>query len=323
MDVDAARLERVASQFGVARRYAGYERMLAEVELDAVAVCVPPRLHSEVALAVLEAGKHLFVEKPLALTLRDCDRMIESAARPGAAAAMVGFNMRWHRHVREAREILRRGGLGRIKLVRTALTSGVSFDADFPAWRALREEGGGAVFELGVHHFDLVRFLLGGEAEEVFADWREDETATVAARMSCGAQVLSAFCEGTDESHEIEIFGERGRLASPLPRGRSGRGRHGRLSGTFRFDCAASRAPRALCGMLRRRETGRVRRHNAPRAALRRTIASGARSSQRLKTGGAHSNRARRRRVEQTKRAVSVGMKAAAGGRVRRRAACP
>lgn len=217
-DTDAERLERVASRFRIAGRFADCEEMLRGAELDAVAVCVPPRVHSAVALAALEAGKHLFIEKPLALSLRDCDLMIERAAATDSTnvtkttKAMVGFNMRWHALVREARACVARGELGRVKLVRTALTSGVRKGSDFPAWRARREEGGGAGFELGVHHFDLARFLLGSEADEVFADWTDDETATVALRMSDGAQVLSAFCEGTVESHEIEIFGERGRL---------------------------------------------------------------------------------------------------------------
>ncbi|HEX5708411.1 MAG TPA: Gfo/Idh/MocA family oxidoreductase, partial [Pyrinomonadaceae bacterium] len=211
-DTDAARLARVASSFGVARRFTDYREMLRAVELDAVAVCVPPRLHAEVALDALDAGKHLFVEKPLALSLEECDLLMERARASATVVALVGFNMRWHALVREARALLERDGLGRVKLVRTVLTSGVRFGAEFPAWRARREEGGGAIMELGVHHFDLVRFLLGGEAREVFADWTEDETATVAVRMEDGAQVVAAFCEGTVESHEIEIFGERGRL---------------------------------------------------------------------------------------------------------------
>lgn len=210
-DPDAARLERAAALAPRARRFADYREMLRAADLDAVAVCTPPRLHAAVALAALDAGKHLFVEKPLALTVDECDEMARRA-RASGRVAVVGFNMRWHAHVREARRRVARGELGRVKLARTVLTSGVRFGREFPAWRARREEGGGAVFELGVHHFDLLRYVLGSEAREVFADWTEDETATVAARMSDGAQVLAAFCEGTVESHELEIFGERGRV---------------------------------------------------------------------------------------------------------------
>lgn len=212
-DVDAARLASVGERFGVARRFVDYREMMEAGDVDAVAVCVPPRLHTEVALAALAAGKHVLIEKPLALKLEECELLTERAAQAPTLKVLVGFNLRWHRLVREARAIVGRGELGEIRLVRTVLTSGVRSDADFSEWRKERETGGGALFELGVHHFDLIRFLLGDEVAEVAASSpAPDETATVAARMRGGAQVLSAFSESTGENHGIEIYGARGWL---------------------------------------------------------------------------------------------------------------
>jgi myo-inositol 2-dehydrogenase/D-chiro-inositol 1-dehydrogenase len=126
---------------------------------------------------------------------------------------MVGFNMRWHRLAREARERVRRGELGEVKLVRTVFTSGIRLGGNFADWRRRRESGGGALFELGSHHFDLLRFLLSCEVEAVFASSAApDETAVVYSRTRGGAQLVSAFCEGTGENHEVEIYGERGWL---------------------------------------------------------------------------------------------------------------
>ncbi|HVF49492.1 MAG TPA: Gfo/Idh/MocA family oxidoreductase [Pyrinomonadaceae bacterium] len=212
-DVDAARLASVGERFGVARRCGDYRELIEAGDVDAVAVCVPPRFHTEVALAALAAGKHVMIEKPLALELAECELLAARAALAPTLKVLVGFNLRWHRLVREARAIVGRGELGEIKLVRTVLTSGVRRGADFSGWRKERETGGGALFELGVHHFDVIRFLLGDEVAEVSASSRApDETATVAARMRGGAQVLSAFCEGTGENHGIEIYGARGWL---------------------------------------------------------------------------------------------------------------
>lgn len=209
-DVDAARLESVAGRFGVVRRYADYRELIEAGGVDAVAVCVPPQFHTEVALAALAAGKHVFIEKPLALKVDDCELLSARAALAPGLKVMVGFNLRWHRLLRAAREIIGRGELGEIKLVRTAFTSGVRQRADFPDWRRRRETGGGALFELGVHHFDLLRFLLRDEVTEVFASSvGGGETATVAARASGGAQILAAFSEGTGENHELEIYGAR------------------------------------------------------------------------------------------------------------------
>jgi myo-inositol 2-dehydrogenase/D-chiro-inositol 1-dehydrogenase len=212
-DVDAARLERVAGAFRIARRYTDYLKLIEDERVDAVAVCVPPTLHTEVALAALDAGKHVFIEKPLALSLGECDLLSERAALAGSPRVLVGFNMRWHRLVREARGRIRRGELGRIKLVRTLFVCGIRNQPGYPVWRKRRETGGGAIYELGVHHFDLVRFLLGSEAREVYAtSTEEDETAIVTTQMSGGEQVVTALSEGTGENHEFEVYGERGWL---------------------------------------------------------------------------------------------------------------
>jgi myo-inositol 2-dehydrogenase/D-chiro-inositol 1-dehydrogenase len=203
----------MAEKFGVAQGYRTYSDLIESGEVEAVAVCTPPRFHTEVALAALEAGKHIFIEKPLALNLSECDLLSARSISTGQLKVMVGFNMRWHRLIREARELIHRGKLGNIKLVRTVFTSGVRLRENFADWRRLPEMGGGAVFELGVHHFDLLRFLFQCEVEEVSATGAlGDETACVLIRMECGAQVVSAFSEGTGENHAIEVCGERGWL---------------------------------------------------------------------------------------------------------------
>ncbi|HEY0404995.1 MAG TPA: Gfo/Idh/MocA family oxidoreductase [Pyrinomonadaceae bacterium] len=212
-DIDTARLERVAARFGVAARYTDYRELIENAEIDAVAVCVPPRLHTEAVLAALSAGKHVLIEKPLALSLEECDLLMAQAAAHASLKAMVGFNLRWHRFALAAKEIIRRGELGDIKLARTVFTSGVRLGDNFAEWRRSRQTGGGALFELGVHHFDLLRFLFEKDFEEVSASsLSQDETAIVAARMKDGPHVVSAFCEGTGENHELEIYGARGWL---------------------------------------------------------------------------------------------------------------
>lgn len=212
-DVDSLRLERVADRFGVARRYTDYRELIAAKDVDAISVCVPPQYHALVAAAAIEADKHVFIEKPLALSLEECDLLQKRAAAHRALKVMVGFNLRGHRLVREAVAIIRSGDLGNIKLVRTVFTSGVRRLDDYADWRRQSQTGGGALFELGVHHFDLLRFLFDREVEEVYAASQAgEETAVVIAQMNGGLHVLAAFSEGTVENHEIEIYGERGRL---------------------------------------------------------------------------------------------------------------
>ena len=100
-DIDANRLEMVANRFQVVRRATDFRTLVDDPDIDALAVCVPAQRHVVVAIAALAAGKHLLIEKPLALDLEECDLLIEKAAK-SISKVTVGFNLRWHRLLREA-----------------------------------------------------------------------------------------------------------------------------------------------------------------------------------------------------------------------------
>jgi predicted dehydrogenase len=220
-DIDSDRLKSVADHFQVKNRFTDYRSLLDDGLIEAVAVCVPAQLHIEVALAALEAGKHVFIEKPLALSLGDCDRLIEKAKTVNKRA-MVGFNLRYHRLVCEARKIIQQGVLGPIDAIRSNWTSAVRFHQNVPAWRNRRELGGGALFEIAVHHFDLFCFLIQSEIDEIYAlskseQWA-DETVTITARLRNGVVATSVFSERTADTNEVEIYGRTGRLRVSLYR---------------------------------------------------------------------------------------------------------
>jgi myo-inositol 2-dehydrogenase/D-chiro-inositol 1-dehydrogenase len=213
-DTNKDRLKQVADKFHIKKRYADFGTLLDDPDINAIAVCTPPKTHVEIALAALDAGKHLFIEKPLTLSLDESDRLIERAAQFPTSKVMVGFSMRWHRLVRQAREIIRQGTLGSLKAIRSVATS--QFRANEPEWLKRRELGGGVLIEYAVHTFDLWRFLLQSEVEEVFAVSRpgqwDDETATVTARMTNGVLATAVLSKGAAENNEMEIYGQNGRL---------------------------------------------------------------------------------------------------------------
>jgi myo-inositol 2-dehydrogenase / D-chiro-inositol 1-dehydrogenase len=254
-DTDQTRLDGLADEYGVESRYGDHRELLADPAVQAVGVCVPAGLHVDVALASLEAGKHALVEKPLALSLAECDRLIEGASG-SAARTTIGFNMRWHRLVQRTRQAVDAGTLGRVRLLRTVYGSGSRLEPGLPAWRGRRDLGGGALIEQAVHHFDLWRFLLRSEVEEVFAAAQgADETATVTARMRNGVLVESAFCQFTGHSNEIDLYGENGRLRvccyrvdgfELLPSGSAPGSARARLSGLARVVRKAPQGLRAL-----------------------------------------------------------------------------
>lgn len=220
-DLDECRLQSTADRFGVAARYVDYRQLLDDAAIDAVAVCVPPRDHVALAITVLDAGKHLFIEKPLALSLTDCDRLVERAAR-SPRKTQVGFNLRQNVLIRRARRMIAQGELGQIDLMRSCFTAAARGGDEPSAWRNHRESGGGVLTEVATHHFDLWRFLSGSDVREVFvkshSDQSDDLSATVTARMANGMSVSGLFSERTFGSNELEVFGQGGWLRLNLYR---------------------------------------------------------------------------------------------------------
>ncbi|CAG0989652.1 myo-inositol 2-dehydrogenase / D-chiro-inositol 1-dehydrogenase [Burkholderiales bacterium] len=252
-DTNAGALARVAGQVRPERTASHYRELVDDPTLDAIAVCVPARSHAEIALAAIEAGKHVFVEKPLALTLADCDALAARAAKAGVCA-MVGFNTRWHAQARRARDAIRRGELGAIDAIASRLTS--CHDA-VPDWQKARATGGGVMLELAIHHVDLWRCLTGAEIDEVSAfarsGEREDETATLVARLSDGSLATAVFAERTSRANEVDVWGRSGSIALSL----------------YRFDGYATADAASVAGDGRARLRSAMRFARAlPRAVL-------------------------------------------------------
>jgi predicted dehydrogenase len=214
-DLDPARLERIAGRFHIPQRFGGYRELLERSGVDAVAVLTPTASHAEIGMAALDAGKHLLIEKPLAMTPAECDELITRRSRSSCKAA-VCFHFRWHRLVRSARELIRSGALGRIHAVRSVFTHNRS-GRDAPPWHRKRETGGGVSFNEAVHHFDLWRHLLDTEMTRVFSAsvpsaFYDDETTALTACLANGALATGVFALRSGANCELEIYGEAGRL---------------------------------------------------------------------------------------------------------------
>ena len=159
----AERAARVAATVG-AEPTVDLDSVLSDPDVQAVDVCVPTPLHREVAERAFAAGKHVFVEKPLALTLDDADAILATAERSGRML-MVGLVLRfWPEYVELAR-IVESGELGRPRAV-SALR--LSPPADWADWLGDREQSGGTAVDLMIHDFDQLNRLLGAP-RSVFA----------------------------------------------------------------------------------------------------------------------------------------------------------
>lgn len=158
-DVDGDRAESAASRF-VAKAYADYHDMLDTERLDALYVCVPPFAHEDQEMIAAAKGIHLFVEKPVALTL-DRARQVRAAIEQAGIVTCVGYHWRYQAATERAREALK----GR----KVAMVAGY-WMGGFPgvSWWRRMEESGGQMVEQTTHIFDLARYLCG-EITEVYA----------------------------------------------------------------------------------------------------------------------------------------------------------
>jgi predicted dehydrogenase len=133
------------------------EAAIADPEVDAVDICLPTLLHREMTERALAAGKHAFLEKPIALTVEDAEAIM-SAAERGGQILMVGMVLRfWPEYV----ELQRRVAAGELGRPRAVATFRLSPPADWNEWMADRSQSGGTAVDLLIHDFDQMNWLLG------------------------------------------------------------------------------------------------------------------------------------------------------------------
>jgi predicted dehydrogenase len=151
-------LRALAERHRIPRVTTDWRALAADPEVDAVVIATPNALHAPQAIAFLEAGKHVLVEKPMAPTLAEADAMVEAARRAGAWL-MVAHCWRFHPDVRALRARVERGELGEIVKTRSY---GVHAGWGPSGWFTDPElAGGGALLDMGVHAIDTTRYLLG------------------------------------------------------------------------------------------------------------------------------------------------------------------
>jgi predicted dehydrogenase len=160
-DTNPAALKTFAEEVGGPDCYEDYRRVLDRDDVDAVAVCTPDWLHAEHAIASLGAGKHLFCEKPLAITIDDCDRILRDWQASGRRM-MVGFNMRYMRYVSKMKELVDAGLIGEVKTAwcRHFVSWGGRFY--YHDWHANRRNTTGLLLQKGTHDIDVMHWICSG-----------------------------------------------------------------------------------------------------------------------------------------------------------------
>ena len=236
---DAIQVAEAAARYGWAESATDWRAVLDRDDIDIVDICAPGWMHAEIAIAALEAGKHVLVEKPLANTTAEAEAMTAAAAsaRTQGVQSMIGFNYRRVPALALARQLIAEGRLGTIRHVRAAYLQDWLSDAESPmTWRLRKETAGsGALGDIASHAIDQIGYLTGQTVLETsgvlktFVTQRpgpaglEDVTVDDAAWATfwltggMGASVeASRVATGQKNSLQIEVYGSGGALTFNL-----------------------------------------------------------------------------------------------------------
>ena len=165
-DINLDRAEALAKQYG-GKAYASYEELLADPEIEAVSVCAANHVHAEISVAALKAGKHVLCEKPMAVTLEECEAMVAAAEEAGKYL-MIGQNQRLAKAHAKAKELIEQGAIGKVLTFRTIFGHGGpetwSIDPGSNVWFFDKTKAAmGAMADLGIHKTDMIQYVLGSK----------------------------------------------------------------------------------------------------------------------------------------------------------------
>jgi predicted dehydrogenase len=217
-DVVPERAQALARTISGVEAEVDWKKVVSSNEIDVVVVSTPHHLLAEITSECIAAGKHVLVEKPAALCSSELEPVIRASEQTGVLVR-VGFNHRYHRALRKAREIVDSGALGELLYVRGRYGHGgrVGYENE---WRAdPKLSGGGELIDQGIHLIDLARWFLGDFSEvQGFAPtyyWNmpvEDNGFMLLKTERGQTAFLHASCTEWKNLFSFEIFGRRGKL---------------------------------------------------------------------------------------------------------------
>ena len=216
-DVNPAAAEAFAKKHDI-RALADFDALLADPTVDVVTICTPNGTHAELAIRALEAGKHVVLEKPMAITVADCDRIIE-ARKASKGKLTVISQLRTSPDILRARELVRSGALGRIVLSELIMKYYRAPEYYKGSWRGTKKmDGGGALMNQGIHGVDILQYLVGPTkniqsiTRTLSHEIEVEDTAVASVEFESGALGVIVASTATHPGFErqIRISGTRG-----------------------------------------------------------------------------------------------------------------
>lgn len=212
-----SRAREYAAEWGIPRSHGSYPALLEDTDVDVVYVPLPNSLHAQWTAKALEAGKHVLCEKPLALSVAECDRII-AASRAAGRVAMEAVMYLYHPLLHQAKKLVRDGSVGKVTMVRGEL----AFFLDRPddvRWDP--DLGGGALWDIGSYPVSFIRWIAG-EPDQVFG-WQTLSSSgvddTFAGLLRYGDRMLGVLhCSFLERYRSrVEVAGTAGTLVIQRP----------------------------------------------------------------------------------------------------------
>lgn len=218
-DLFEAKRQEYMAKYNIPRGYATHTELLADDEVEAVAIVLGHQLHHRLTVDACNAGKHVLVEKPMALSLEQCDEMIQAAAA-NKVKLMVGHTQHFYGTSLKAKEILDSGALGPLITCVSYMSKNWNFDMRRPQYRS-RYHGGGMWLTNGVHVVDRLTWIMASQAVSVSANigtrahyQASDDSATAFIRYKnglAGVAVAVGYADGAP-NYECQVICANGTL---------------------------------------------------------------------------------------------------------------
>jgi predicted dehydrogenase len=216
---DPARAKQAADELGIPKSYASYEELLADPDIDAVYNPLPNHLHVAWSLKAIEAGKHVLCEKPIDLSSREGQILVDAAAAHPELKVMEAFMYRHHPQWRKTKELIADGKIGQLRTIQSHFAY---FNRNADDIRNKPELGGGALMDIGCYCISLSRFLFDAEPRRAFGLVERDPDFGTD-RLTSG---ILDFDRGTSTftcstqlflSQRVNIYGTEGRIEIEIP----------------------------------------------------------------------------------------------------------
>jgi len=218
---DLKKAKRLAARFGADASYTydGYDRCLANPDVDAVFIATDNGTHARYSVRAAEAGRHVLCEKPMATTVDECRQMIQ-ACRANKVRLMIAYRKYFEPASLALQKLITTGTLGKLKLIHSAFTIFLPPGKNVPAWHLDPvASGGGSLMDLGVYCVNSIRWLTGRDPTEAAAfSWTTDPGRFSGVEESISFQlkfpedllVQASASFGAAQANFLKIFGEKG-----------------------------------------------------------------------------------------------------------------